>query len=95
MKLKGKDWNLMRKIEIEIEIGNPRSLKLGIERDLKREREGGNKSAIAVTKMKTKRGERKTRLSKKRERKRVCKVCLGFHLDFFFLSRDIFYIYRV
>lgn len=47
-------------IEIEIEIGNPRSLKLGMKRDLKREREGGNKSAIAVTKMKTKRGERKT-----------------------------------
>lgn len=60
MKLKGKDWYLMKKIEIEIEIGNPRSLKLGMKRDLKRERERGNKSAIAVTKMKTKRGERKT-----------------------------------
>lgn len=75
----------MRKIEIEIEIGNPRSLKLGMKRDLKREK--GRRE------QKRDRGNKRWEEKEERERESVCVKCLGLHLDFF--SRDIFYIYRV
>jgi len=73
-------------IEIEIEIRNPRSLKLGMKRDLKRER--GRREE------KRDRGNKRWKQKEERERENVCVKCLGFHFDLIFLRYLYLYSLR-